>query len=80
MDSRIDDRDAKKSSDDATDNPFDANKDSAGQQAAELQTDAEGERNNPDRFEPDPADETEQPGLSPHDAELIARKTEVREP
>ena len=80
MDSRTDDRDAKKSADEATDNPFDANKDNAGEQAAELQTDEAGERDNPDRFAPDPAAETEQPGLSAHDAELIARKTEVREP
>ena len=42
MDSRTDDRDAKKSADEVTNNPFDANKDNAGEQAAELQTDEAG--------------------------------------
>lgn len=57
MGNRKDDRDAKKSLDEATDNPWDANQTGADQQAAELQTDDRGERQNQNRFAPDPASE-----------------------
>jgi hypothetical protein len=53
MEKRKDDRDAKKSLDEATDNPRDANKSAEGEQAAELQVGEEGERDEPNRFEPD---------------------------
>ena len=56
MEKRSDDRDAQKSHDEATDDPWEANKpdSDAGQQAAELQVGEEDERANPSRFEPDP--------------------------
>ena len=56
MEKRRDDRDAKKSIDEATGDPWEANKDGFDQQAAELQVGEEDERANPDRFEPDPKD------------------------
>jgi hypothetical protein len=56
MDKRRDDRDARKSHDEATEDPFEADKetDQQGQQAAELQVGEERERENLSRFEPDP--------------------------
>ena len=54
MEKRKDDRDLKKSIDEATDDPHEANKTSEDQQAAELQVGEEGERADPNRFEPDP--------------------------
>ena len=83
MTERKDDRDAKKSLDEATDNPWDANKDGFDQQAAELQTDAAGERDNPDRFAPDPAADKQQADRTPlddHDVSLRESKTKVKEP
>ena len=80
---RKDDRDAKKSFDEATDNPWDANKDAAEQQAAELQTDDRGERDNPNRFAPDPASEKEYPRTEATDARVISpseSKDKVKEP
>jgi hypothetical protein len=53
MEKRKDDRDAKKSMDEATDDPREANKSAEGEQAAELQVGEEGERTDPNRFEPD---------------------------
>lgn len=53
MEKRTDDRDAKKSTDEATDDPREANKSNESEQAAELQVGEEDERDNPDRFEPD---------------------------
>jgi hypothetical protein len=53
MDKRKDDRDAKKSIDEATDDPREANKSNEGEQAAELQVGEEGERADLNRFEPD---------------------------
>jgi hypothetical protein len=53
VDKRRDDRDAQKSLDRATDDPREANKTDESQQAAELQVGAEGERQDPARFEPD---------------------------
>jgi hypothetical protein len=53
MEKRFDDRDAKKSMDEATDNPRDANKSDESQQAAELQVGEDGERADSNRFEPD---------------------------
>ena len=57
MEKRKDDRDAKKSIDEATGDPWEANKDGFDQQAAELQVGEEDERASPDRFEPDPKNE-----------------------
>jgi hypothetical protein len=81
MSKRKDDRDAKKSLDEATDNPWEANRDATNQQAGELQTDARGERDNPNRFAPDPAaerdyydDETSETGAHG------SSKDEVKEP
>ena len=54
MDKRKDDRDAKKSLDDATEDPWEAQKESSGEQPAELQVGQEDELANPSRFEPDP--------------------------
>jgi len=79
MESRKDDRDAKKSVDQATDNPWEANKDGADQQAAELQTDDGGERANPDRFAPDPASEPQQSTAASSESHKVA-KDEVNEP
>lgn len=79
MEKRKDDRDARKSLDEATDNPWQANRDDADQQAAELQTDARGERHNPNRFAPDPASEKPQAGTAPRDAQQVS-KDEVKEP
>lgn len=79
MESRKDDRDAKKSLDEATDNPWSANQDGADQQAAELQTDDRGERDNPNRFAPDPASEKQPSNTTPHDAHKVS-KDEVQEP
>jgi hypothetical protein len=53
MEKRKDDRDAKKSIDEATDDPREANKSSEGEQAAELQVGEEDERADTNRFEPD---------------------------
>lgn len=53
MEKRKDDRDAKKSTDEATDDPREANKSAEGEQAAELQVGEEDERADPNRFEPD---------------------------
>lgn len=83
MSERKDDRDAKKSLDEATDNPWDANKDGFDQQPAELQTDDEGERDNPNRFAPDPASDKQQADRTPldnHDVSLRESKQKVREP
>ncbi len=83
MSKRHDDRDSKKSLDEATDNPWEANKDGADQQAAELQTGARGERDNPDRFAPDPASDKQQADRAPRDVETVSRaedKDEVKEP
>lgn len=83
MSERKDDRDAKKSLDEATDNPWEANQDGFDQQPAELQTDDQGERANPDRFAPDPAAEKQQPDRTPlddHDVSLRERKDKVKEP
>ena len=79
MESRKDDRDAKKSLDEATDNPWDANQSDADQQAAELQTDDRGERQNPDRFAPDPASEKQRSQTPAGDAHQIS-KDDVKEP
>ena len=79
MDSRKDDRDAKKSLDEATDNPRDANKTGAGEQAAELQTDARGERRNQNRLAPDPASENERSEATAGDARRVS-KGDVKEP
>ena len=82
-DRRRDDRDAKKSLDEATDNPWDANKDASDQQAAELQTDDRGERDNLNRFAPDPASEKEYPRTEANDASAISpseNKDKVKEP
>ncbi|HKP87164.1 MAG TPA: hypothetical protein VJZ26_13760 [Blastocatellia bacterium] len=53
MEKRKDDRDAKKSTSEATDDPREANKGDEGEQAAELQVGEEGERDNLNRFAPD---------------------------
>lgn len=53
MEKRKDDRDAKKSIDEATEDPRQANKSNEGEQAAELQVGEEDERDSPNRFEPD---------------------------
>ena len=53
MEKRRDDRDAKKSINEATDNPREANKSDESEQAAELQVGEEDERENLNRFEPD---------------------------
>jgi hypothetical protein len=79
MEKRKDDRDAKKSLDEATDNPWEANQDGADQQAAELQTDERGERHNPNRFAPDPASEKPQADRTPHAAHPVS-KDKVKEP
>ena len=79
MEKRKDDRDAKKSLDEATDNPWEANKDGADQQAAELQTDERGERHNPNRFAPDPASEKPPADTTPHAAHPVS-KDDVKEP
>jgi hypothetical protein len=79
MEKRKDDRDAKKSLDEATDDPREANKDGADQQAAELQTDERGERNDPNRFAPDPASEKQRADTAPSDTRPVS-KDEVKEP
>ena len=79
MDNRKDDRDAKKSLDEATDNPQDANKTGVGEQAAELQIDERGERRNQNRFAPDPASENERSEATADDARRIS-KGDVKEP
>jgi hypothetical protein len=79
MEKRKDDRDAKKSLDEATDNPWEANKDGADQQAAELQTAERGERHNPDRFAPDSASEKQQADTTSRDAHHVS-KDDVKEP
>ena len=53
MEKRKDDRDRKKSIDEATDDPREANKMNEGEQAAELQVGEEDERADTNRFEPD---------------------------
>ena len=53
MEKRKDDRDRKKSMDEATDDPREANKSNEGEQAAELQVGEEDERADLNRFEPD---------------------------
>ena len=53
MEKRKDDRDRKKSIDEATEDPRQANKSNEGEQAAELQVGEEGERDDPNRFAPD---------------------------
>jgi hypothetical protein len=57
VDKRKDDRDAAKSIDEVTDDPWEANKTNESQQPAELQVDPEGEREDLSRFEPDPKSE-----------------------
>lgn len=54
MSKRKDDRDADKSYDKATEDPWEAQKTDESQQAAELQVGEERERTQPSRFEPDP--------------------------
>lgn len=55
MEKRHDDRDARKSDDEVTEDPRRADEgDEQGQQAAELQVGEERERENLSRFEPDP--------------------------
>ncbi|HEX8089629.1 MAG TPA: hypothetical protein VF762_12280 [Blastocatellia bacterium] len=54
MSKRKDDRDANKSYDKATEDPWEAQKTDESQQAAELQVGEERERTQPSRFEPDP--------------------------
>jgi hypothetical protein len=61
MEKRQDDRDAKKSLDEATDNPWEANKTGGSEQAAELQVGEDRERENLSRFEPDPLAEKSYP-------------------
>lgn len=61
MEKRQDDRDARKSPDEATDDPWEANKTSESEQAAELQVGADRERENLSRFEPDPRSEKSYP-------------------
>lgn len=61
MDKRQDDRDAKKSLDEATENPWEANKTNEGEQPAELQIGPEDERENLSRFEPAPGSERSNP-------------------
>ncbi|HKQ07219.1 MAG TPA: hypothetical protein VJ464_18990 [Blastocatellia bacterium] len=83
MSKRTDDRDARKSLDEATDNPWEANKDGMDQQAAELQTDEQGERENPRRFAPDPALDKQQGDRVPSDADDVSStedKDKVKEP
>jgi hypothetical protein len=53
-DKRQDDRDSKKSAEEATEDPWEAQKDASGEQPAELQVAPEDERKDPSRFEPDP--------------------------
>ncbi|HVG22220.1 MAG TPA: hypothetical protein VNI02_24500 [Blastocatellia bacterium] len=53
MSKRKDDRDADKSYDKATEDPWEAQKTDESQQAAELQVGEERERGVPSRFEPD---------------------------
>ena len=53
MEKRKDDRDQKKSIDEATEDPREANKSNEGEQAAELQVGEEGERDDLNRFKPD---------------------------
>jgi hypothetical protein len=81
MSKRTDDRDAKKSLDEATDDPREANKDGTDQQAAELQTDERGERDNPRRFAPDSTAERHDADTRPSDATVNrSSKDEVKEP
>lgn len=54
MSKRKDDRDADKSYDKATEDPWEAQKTDESQQAAELQVEEGRERDTPSRFEPDP--------------------------
>jgi hypothetical protein len=63
-DKRQDDRDAKKSHDEATEDPHEADKTGhgQGQQAAELQVGEDRERENLSRFEPDPKAAGQYPG------------------
>jgi hypothetical protein len=61
MSKRKDDRDADKSYDKATDDPWEAQETGGSEQAAELQVGEEGERATPSRFEPDPEAERPSP-------------------
>jgi hypothetical protein len=54
VEKRKDDRDARKSIDETTDDPWEANKTNESQQPAELQVDPDREREDLSRFEPDP--------------------------
>ena len=67
MSKRKDDRDADKSYDKTTDDPWEAQKTDESEQAAELQVGEERERATPSRFEPDPV--AGHPPTDPKDAE-----------
>lgn len=67
MPKRKDDRDAKKAYDEATENPWEAQKTDENQQPAELQVEEERERTVSSRFEPDPI--AGQPAPDPKDVE-----------
>jgi hypothetical protein len=71
MEKRHDDRDAKKSYDEATEDPREADKvgDKQGQQAAELQVGEERERENLSRFEPDPKAQRQYPDAKEADVD-----------
>jgi hypothetical protein len=68
MSKRKDDRDADKSYDKATDDPWEAQKTDESQQAAELQVGEERERTILSRFEPDTI--AGQPSPDPKDVEI----------
>jgi len=76
MEKRRDDRDSKKSLDEATDDPWEANKTNEGEQAAELQVGEDREREDLSRFEPDPRAERSYP--NPNQAE-VERPAEAKE-
>ena len=63
MEKRQDDRDSKKSHNEVTEDPHEADKTGGeqGQQAAELQVGEERERENLSRFEPDPKAQRQYP-------------------
>ena len=69
---RSDDRDSKKSLDEATDDPWQANKTNEGEQAAELQVGEDSEREDLSRFEPDPRAERSYPDPSHSEADRPA--------
>ena len=71
MEKRTDDRDRKKSMDEATDDPRQANRDDQSQQAAELQVGESDERREPERFEPDSNPRERGPAVPPEKKETI---------